>query len=274
MRGSVRVAIPCAPHVATALASVPTRGGESRSRDGTFDLLRPHSSPAKVVKRLLQAKVAGVFFPFPPFPRVVRLSVAFATPLEIPSPCSTHDRPSTCGGCVSSCRKVRLRVPSLRSGSLRSAGARSLLRRDCPADGFQGGSRSHAVPIVPPGGTPARTAPPLAGGLAEERLLATWGARTPLRSVKGVPFPRSASGGVSPLGTTRPRLRLARCPLLNGRPVGAVRSEPDGHPAHRVPSRSTLPWSGRAETMPPQSWRHRCTFVIGASLAVPQRGTA
>jgi hypothetical protein len=70
------------------------------------------------------------------------LSVAFATPLEIPSPCSTHHRPPYSVGCVwpCCCGSASRLLPS--GGVTWSVWARSLLRRDCPTDGFQGESRS------------------------------------------------------------------------------------------------------------------------------------
>ncbi len=93
-----------------------------------------------------------------------------------------------------------------------------------PASLSSRGSRSDAVPIVAPSATPARTAPPVAACLAEERLPATEGAPR-LRRI-GAPFPRCPQGhrprrglrGLAPLRSAH------KVPLSwTDRPLGAVR---------------------------------------------------
>ena len=224
MRGSVRVAIQCAP---TSLRHRPPSPrefeGESRSLRRDRALLRPLSSPAKVVKTLLQPKVAGVFFHFPPFSRVVPLSVAFATSLEIPSPMQHSRHPiSNWRVCVVVLQGSASRpLPSV--GTARSTGARSLLRRDRPVDGFQGSREATPFLSSRPAGLLLGRRPRC--GLASQRNGCSRRGRAHSASLRERVPPSWAAASASPSpvgGLPVPTLRSG-FPLLHGCPVGAVR---------------------------------------------------
>jgi len=204
----------CAPSVATAPASDPTRFGNGKSR--VFDASEHHRTLCAAVPEPVHSQFAQALFDFPSVFRVVSLSVAFATPPRIHPPrttacCHPQTSESSVSGAV---LRYGLRDPlACARGSLRDGGARALLRRVRPPSLLRGGSRSDAVPIVP-SSTPAQESPS-ATPLAEERLLATEGAHRLRRKVP--PF-RAALLGTVPVGDYAASLHdvpLTRFPLLD-----------------------------------------------------------
>jgi len=124
-------------------------------------------SPANTRTKPLHLGLQDFDAHLPPSFRSVVLSAAFATPLEIPSPLQ-HSRPSIfCMAVV--CRPaaaVRLRVPSLRSGSLgrRGPGLSSVVT--APPTAFKGGRE--ATPSYRPAPRDSCSGCALRAGFAED----------------------------------------------------------------------------------------------------------
>jgi len=197
-------AIPCAPAVATSPATS-TRGSSGKPTSA-----RVLTTPAKVSQSLLQPKFAGVILLIPPISPRVPASVAFATPLEIPSPCCPHAT-FDCRLRWAAGSKVRLRDPRVawsretRASPSGSASRATAFKGSREATPFLSSRPGLLLGLRPLAGWPRRGTSARDGGRA--------------RATRGR-CPPSAVLRIAPVGGSAVSPPARKVPLLDGRPSG------------------------------------------------------